>query len=159
VLWRLDPDLTTHCALQDVTIGNGLAWSADGRTAYFIDTADRRVDRFTVDPHSGGFGDRSVAFEIPASAGSPDGMCIDDEGCLWVALFGGGAAHRYSPDGELLCVVEVPVRNVTSVAFGGPGLDELFLTTARLGSPEPEAGGVFAVRPGISGPAPHAFGG
>jgi sugar lactone lactonase YvrE len=158
-LWRLDPDLQAHRLRSDVTIGNGLAWSADGHTAFFIDTATRRVDRLTADPETGDLHDRSVAFEIPAAAGSPDGMCIDDEGCLWVALFGGGAVHRYRATGELLSVVELPPSNATSVAFGGPALDELYITTARLGRDEPGAGGVFVVRPGVTGPPPEAFAG
>lgn len=158
-LWRLDPDLRAQRLVPGLTIGNGLAWSADGRWMYFIDTATRRVDRFAFDFRTGAIAERTPAFEVPAEAGSPDGMCIDDEGCLWVALFGGGAVHRYAVQGELLSIVDVPVRNVTSVAFGGPALDELYVTTARLGGEEPGAGGVFAVRPGITGPAPYEFAG
>lgn len=158
-LWRLDPDRQARRVVTDVTIGNGLAWSADGRTAYLVDTATRRVDRFATDPGTGDFFDRTTAFEVAATAGPPDGMCIDDAGCLWLAMFGGGAVHRYSVSGRLLVVVEVPVAKVTSVAFGGPALDELYITTARLGSDELGAGGVFMVRPGVSGPPAYAFAG
>jgi sugar lactone lactonase YvrE len=158
-LWRLDADLRVHRLVSDLTIGNGLAWSRDGHSAYFIDTATGRIDRFTADPDTGDLSNRAVAFEIPADAGSPDGMTMDDEGCLWIALFDGGAVRRYTVDGELLSVVEVPTKNVTSVAFGGPGLDELYITTARLGRDDPSAGGVFVVRPGITGPPASAFAG
>jgi sugar lactone lactonase YvrE len=159
MLWRLDADLTVHAVVEGLTIGNGLAWSADGRTLHFIDTALQRVDRFDVDPGTGALANRRTAFPVRGEVGSPDGMCIDADDCLWVALFGGGAVHRYSPSGELLAVVDVPVPNVTSVAFGGANLDVLYITTARLSDATPGAGGLFAVAPGVTGPPPEYFGG
>jgi sugar lactone lactonase YvrE len=164
-LWRLDPDLSVHPLVDGLTIGNGLAWTADGATMYFIDSMSHRVDVFTVDRGSGDLSDRRGLVDVPESVGLPDGMCVDDEGCLWVALFGGGALRRYSPLGELLAVISVPAANVTSVAFGGPGLDELYITTARgaddesTRAAEPYAGGIFRARPGVTGPPPMAFAG
>jgi sugar lactone lactonase YvrE len=132
---------------------------------YYIDTPTGRVDAFDADPATGDISSRRVAVEIPESAGGPDGMTIDDEGCLWVALWGGSAVHRYTPDGELDTVVELPCTQVTSCAFGGDLLDDLYITTSRLGLAEDDAaaqrlaGGLFRIRPGVSGPAAVAFNG
>jgi sugar lactone lactonase YvrE len=164
-LWRLDPDWTVHRLVDGLTIGNGMAWSADGLTMYFIDSACHRVDAFTVDPATGDLSDRRPLFDVPAADGLPDGMCIDQDGALWVALFGGGAVRRYSTDGELLAEVPLPVANVTCPVFGGPDWDELYITTGwgylddEERAAQPEAGGLFRVRPGVRGTAPHAFAG
>jgi sugar lactone lactonase YvrE len=162
-LWRLDPDWTLHEMLGGLTIGNGLGWSPDGRTLYFIDSPTQRIDAFTVDVASGDLVDRRTVVTVPEDQGMPDGMCVDAEGALWVALFGGGAVHRYSPEGELLARVSLPVSNVTCASFGGPGLDELFVTTASAHlddgerAAQPEAGGLFRVRPGVTGSLPQPF--
>jgi sugar lactone lactonase YvrE len=164
-LYRLDRDLTVHEIVRDVTISNGLTWTPDGTTMYYIDTPTGRVDAFDADPATGAVRDRRPAVEIPEAAGGPDGMTIDDEGCLWVALWGGSAVHRYTPDGRLDTVVSLPCDQVTSCAFGGSGLGELWITTSSLGlsaeqiAAQPLAGNLFVLRPGVTGPAAVAFAG
>jgi sugar lactone lactonase YvrE len=164
-LYRLDPDGQVAEILRDVTVSNGLAWTRDGRTMYYIDSALQRVDAFDVDPGSGAVGNRRVAVSVPVSSGIPDGMTMDDDGALWVALWGGGAVHRYTPDGRLDMVVELPCVNATSCAFGSADLGDLYITTSPHGLTEadrtsqPLAGGLFTFRPGVTGPAAVPFGG
>ena len=157
-LYRLDRDGSVARVLEGVTISNGLAWSGDGTTLYYIDTPTRRVDAFAYDAARGEIGKRRTVIEIPSDAGAPDGMAIDVEDGLWVALWGGGVLHRYV-DGRLDRVIALPVSQPTSCAFGGPDLDELYITSARTGltpaarAAEPLAGGLFRIRPGVRGPA------
>jgi len=164
-LYRLDPDLGVTPMLRQVTISNGLDWSLDGRTMYFIDTPTRRVDAFRFDTETGVIGDRRPAVAIRDGAGSPDGMTLDAEGYLWVALWGGWGVERYAPDGRLDMRVEVPAEQASSCSFGGPDLDTLFITTARKGFPaggrpdQPEAGGLFVCRPGPRGRPAFRFAG
>jgi sugar lactone lactonase YvrE len=164
-LFRLDPDGGVHEMLDDVTISNGLAWSADGSTMFYIDSPTQRVDAFDASVATGAIGNRRPVVTIPASVGLPDGMTIDDDGGLWVALWGGSAVHRYTPDGRLDTIVNLPCTQVTSCSFGGTGLDELYITTSRLGLPQdgpdvqPHAGDLFRVRPGVTGPAAVPFAG
>jgi sugar lactone lactonase YvrE len=162
-LYRLDPDGHVSLMLEDVTISNGLAWSHDGRTMYYIDTPTQRIDAFTFLPSTGEITDRQPAIHVPPEQGAPDGMTIDAEGGLWVALWGGGAVHRYL-DGRLDRVITLPVSQPTSCAFGGDGLDELYVTSAwdGLSSTErhaqPLAGAVFRALPGVRGLPPAVFG-
>jgi sugar lactone lactonase YvrE len=154
-LYRLDPDGSVVRMLSDVTISNGIGWSPDASTMYYIDTPTRRVDAFSFDSDEGTIRDRRPIVALPPGPGSPDGMTVDADGCLWVALYGGSAVHRYTPDGRLDAVVPVPATATTCCAFGGPQLDVLYITTAAKGTPpgaaEPHAGGLFAVDPGIRG--------
>lgn len=162
-LYRLDPDGGTSLMLDGVTISNGLAWSLDGRTMYYIDTPTRRIDAFSYSPATGELSNRRPVIAIPAEVGLPDGMTIDAEGGLWVALWGGGAVHRYL-EGRLAQVISLPVSQPTSCTFGGAELDELFVTSAREGlsleqrAAEPLAGAVFRVRPGVRGLPAAVFG-
>lgn len=158
-VYRLDPDGTVHVVLEDVTISNGMAWSLDGGTVYYVDTPTHRVDAFDFDAASGTFSNRRPAVHVD---GNPDGMTIDTDGYLWVALFGGSAVHRYSPDGRLDTVIELPVSQVTACTFGGPGMDELYVTTSRQNlsaSDEPQAGALFRARPGVRGVPASAYAG
>ena len=163
-LYCLHPDGELSAVLGGLTISNGLAWSADASTMYFIDTLTNKVDAFDF-ARSGMLSRRRAAVTIPVDQGLPDGMCIDAEDCLWVALFGGSAVHRYSPTGELLAIVEVATPNVTSCAFGGPGLSQLYITTATWGGPESDrardehAGMLFVVAPGVVGAAVGTYSG
>jgi sugar lactone lactonase YvrE len=150
-LYRLDPDLSVHTVLTGVTISNGLEWSADGGTAYYVDTPTHGVDAIDFDAATGAFGARHTAVAIDPADGNPDGLTVDDEGCLWVALWGGSAVRRYRPTGELLATVELPVSQVTACAFGGDELATLFITTSADGSDEADAGRVYSCEPGVRG--------
>lgn len=152
-LYRLDSGGGVSTVVTGVTISNGLAWSPDGATAYYIDTPTHRVDAFDYDRERGLTGRRTL-LEIPAEAGSPDGMTVDADGRLWIALWGGAAVRCYTPDGRLAEQVPLPVELVTACTFGGPGLDELYITTSGQGLAEgqqPEAGALFRYRPGVRG--------
>lgn len=164
-LYRLDPDLHVEHVLGETTISNGIDWSLDGHTMYYVDSAVGGVDCFDYDAEVGAVSSRRRLVDVPAADGLPDGLTVDAEGFIWVALWGGSAVHRYGPDGTLDAVVPLPVTQVTSCAFGGADLDELFVTSAAEGIAEdqlrrqPHAGGVFRVRPGCRGRAPNRFGG
>lgn len=159
-LHRLDPDRSVHTVLEGVTISNGIGWSPDGATAYYVDTPTRRVDRFSHDSATGELSDRRTAFDLSHLDGLPDGLAVDAEGGVWVALWGGSAVCRCTRDGVDLAV-EVPVRQVTSCVFGGDDLDQLFLTTSAEGldDPEPTAGALFAASPGVQGLPTLSYGG
>ncbi|MGH2681531.1 MAG: SMP-30/gluconolactonase/LRE family protein [Actinomycetota bacterium] len=156
-LYRLDADHRLTKVLTDVTISNGLAWSPDQRTMYYIDSTTYRIDAFDYDDTSGAVSSRRPHVEIPQSWGLPDGMNVDEEGFLWVAFWGGSAVRRLAPEGRVDAIVRFPVAQVTSCAFGGSDLSELFVTSARSGltdaalGEQPLAGGLFRVRPGVRG--------
>ena len=160
-LYRLDPDGSVGVTLRDVTISNGLQWNRAGDTVFYADTPTGRVDRFDFDPASGAFTGRRTFAEI-VGGGHPDGLAIDVEDGIWVALWGGSAVHRYGSDGGLDLVLDLPVSNVTACAFGGPELQTLFITTSRQGlGPEdqPDAGAVFRYNAGVAGAPQHAYAG
>lgn len=148
-LYRLDPGARVPVrVLSAVTISNGLGWSPDGTRMYYVDTPTRRVDVFDIDLATGEITGRRPFAEVEPGAGYPDGLCVDAEGGVWVALWEGGAVRRYRPDGGLDRVVEVGTPRVTSCAFAGDGYDLLVITTAALDSGEPGAGLTYAYRPG-----------
>jgi sugar lactone lactonase YvrE len=163
-LYRLGPTGAPVRMLDGVSISNGLAWGADGRTMFYIDSPNRLVEAFSFTMKTGDIADRRVAVRIAAGAGGPDGMTIDAEGGLWVALWDGAAVHRYI-DGRLDRVIALPVTRPTSCAFGGPDMDELFVTSAWTGltpaerAAQPLAGSLFRVRPGVHGDAPTMYAG
>jgi sugar lactone lactonase YvrE len=161
-LYRLGPSGRITRVLTNVGISNGLAWSAGRRQMYYIDSLTRRVDVLQLDD-GGSPRSREMAFRVPEESGSPDGMCMDEEGMLWIALWGGGAVQRYAPDGTLLARVEVAAAQTTSCAFGGTDGRTLFITTSREGYGEaelsrwPNAGRLFAVRLPVAGPPAAAY--
>ncbi|MDQ2699993.1 MAG: SMP-30/gluconolactonase/LRE family protein [Actinomycetota bacterium] len=158
-VYRLDPDGSVLVALDRVTISNGLDWSPDGELAYYNDTATQEVSVFDYDAVAGLTGRRRFA-AVPGA--SPDGLTVDGEGGVWVALNGDGEVWRFDPEGKRDAVVEVGARQVTACTFGGPHLDELFITTSREDlDPEddPAAGSLFRVRPGVSGLPVREFAG
>jgi sugar lactone lactonase YvrE len=158
-LYRFDADGAVSVVLPSVTCSNGLAWSPDGATAYYVDSLTHRIDVFDYDAVAGLAGRRPFV-AVAEDEGLPDGLTVDAEGGVWVAFFGGSAVRRYSTDGRLEDVLELPVSQVTACTFGGPALDELYITTSRLEVPEgdqSEAGSVFRARPGVTGLAPTPF--
>ncbi len=163
-LYCLDTDRTVRRRLQDVTISNGLAWSLDARRMYYIDSMAGEVSVFDYDAASGAIANRRTAARIPRGMGVPDGMTIDAEGKLWVALWGGHRVVRLDPDtGNCLETVPMPVTCPSSCCFGGRGMDELYITSAWIElqpearAAEPAAGGLFRCRPGVRGLPPFYF--
>jgi sugar lactone lactonase YvrE len=151
-LYRLDPDGRVHRVLDGVTISNGIDWSPDGSLAYYDDTATHRVDVFDYDRDAGLTGRRPFV-RLPDD-GNPDGLTVDADGGVWVALFGSGVVHRYTATGALDLVVELPTPQVTACTFGGPALDQLFVTTSREGmapGDDPVAGSLFRADVGVPG--------
>jgi sugar lactone lactonase YvrE len=161
--YRLDPDGSLHTVLTEVSVSNGMGWSPDGRTMYYVDTPTGGVDAFDHDPDTGEVTNRRRLVDV--ERGWPDGMTVDAEGNLWVALWDGWAVRRYTPDGRLTDTVELPAQRVTSCAFGGPDLSTLYLTSARTGLVEPvlanqpHAGALFALEAGVAGQAPGEWAG
>jgi len=162
-LYRLDVSGEVTLVLDDVTISNGLGWSPQSDTMYYVDTGRGTVDRMRFDAGTGTPSDRTTLVSVPPAEGAPDGLAVDSEGFLWVALWDGGCVRRYSPDGELERTVRLPVSRVTSMAFGGRDLADLFITTACDGlgprrlADEPLAGSVFRYRPGVTGLPTNPF--
>lgn len=158
-LHRLDPDGSVHVVLTDVTISNGLDWSPDGSRAYYNDTDTFGTDVFDYDRESGLTAQRRF---VDTGELRPDGLTVDAEGGVWIALSNGGAVRRYGSDGVLEGIVELPVRKVTACTFGGPRLDELFITTSREGlaaGEQPKAGALFRAVPGVRGLPAREFAG
>jgi len=165
-LYVMRPDLRWERLTSGVICSNGLTWSPDNRIMYYIDSPRRCVDRFLVDPATGRISDRQTVIMFEESNVLPDGMTVDEEGMLWVAEWGGWKVCRWNPHtGQKLMTIEVPTKHVTSCAFGGDGMDELFITTASAGLTEEErreqplAGSVFHVKVGVRGRPSYRFAG
>jgi sugar lactone lactonase YvrE len=165
-LYRMDTDLSVTKVLEGIGTSNGIAWSLDRKTMYYIDTRVQEVWAFDYDDATGAIANKRTAISVPRESGHPDGSTLDAEGNLWVAHWDGWNVTCYDPKtGRALRRIDVPAQRVTSVAFGGPDLDTLYITTARIGlndadlKKQPHAGGLFRCRPGVKGiPAPE-FGG
>lgn len=162
-LYRLDPDLQVRRMVDGITLSNGLDWSLDGREMYYIDSPTHGLDVFDFHLQDGSLGARRRLISIPRDEGLPDGMTVDAEGGLWVALHGSGTIRRYLADGTVDCIVHVPPPMVTCCAFGGPDLTDLYITTMREGlsaeasRAQPLAGALFVCRPGVRGRPPYRF--
>ena len=158
-LWRVNADFSCVRQRQGFTISNGLAWSQDRGTLYLIDSPTLNVLAFPLTNSGEIAGEPSICVHIPEDWDAvPDGMCMDAEGMLWIALFGGGCVTRWDPvSGQRLERLALPCRQVTSCCFGGPHLDQLFMTTARREmdaaaiKAEPLAGGLFQADVGVKG--------
>ena len=158
-LWRVNADFSCVRQRQGLTISNGLAWSQDRGTLYLIDSPTLNVLAFPLTNSGEIAGEPSICVHIPEDWDAvPDGMCMDAEGMLWIALFGGGCVTRWDPvSGQRLERLALPCRQVTSCCFGGPHLDQLFITTARREmdaaaiKAEPLAGGLFQADVGVKG--------
>ena len=167
-LYRLDPDRRITLVLDGVTEANGLGWSLDGGTFYFIDSGEPRprIRAFRCDLAAGTLGAPRDLVQPPSAHGIPDGLVVDADGCLWVAFWGGRAVRRYSPAGHLLAELPVPVSQPSCPAFGGPDLEDLYLTTAwedmtqAQRAAEPLAGHLLRTRvEGVRGQPAGQFGG
>lgn len=162
-LYRLDPDLAVHRMETGITVSNGLGWSPDRRRMVFTDSRRHIIYVYDYDAATGAIANRRPFVYTPGEAGVPDGLAIDAEGCVWSARWGGWKVTRYDPEGRVLREIPMPVEFPTSCAFGGPNLDELYITsawtrvpTARRGE-QPLAGDVFRVRAGVAGLLSRAF--
>lgn len=160
-LYRLGTNGQVTELFGGVGLSNGLDWSDDRRRFYYADSTSGGVDVFACDPETGALGERRRF--VTVEAGIPDGLALDAEGGLWLAVFGIGEVRRYTPSGELDAVVRLPVDQPTSVAFGGDDLATLYITTAREDltpaqvAAQPHAGDIFACAPGVTGRPPNRF--
>jgi sugar lactone lactonase YvrE len=157
-LYKVAPDGTTTKMLENITISNGIVWTKDGTTMYYIDTPTGKIRAYDFNKENSTISNERTVVEVDPDDGFPDGMAIDEEDMLWVGLWNGNAVGRYDPKtGELIEKIEVPAHNVTSCAFGGPNLDILYITTAKVDMTEEEtakyplAGSIFSVKPGVKG--------
>lgn len=163
-LFRVSPTGEPSRVLHDLSISNGIGWSLDDRTMYFVDSPTRRIDALEFDLEGGELGRREVLVQLDPGDGLPDGLTVDAAGCVWAAIWGTGQVRRYTPKGAIDMIVEVPVDHVTSCTFGGANYRTLFITTAGNdfdlgGEPDPLAGAIFACQPGPQGRAPALFAG
>lgn len=161
-LYRVDHDGTAHPLIDGVRMSNGLDWSPDGAYFYHVDTLTGTVSRYRWDTATGIPSDPIPFIEIPSSEGLPDGLCVDCEGCLWLAVWGSGEVRRYGVNGALLGVVQVATPNVSSCTFGGPQMNELYITTASQAAlPDTQeadhAGNVFVATTSVKGQRPGRF--
>jgi sugar lactone lactonase YvrE len=162
-VYRIGADLEPQRAIAATTISNGIGWDPADRWMYFIDSATYSLDAFEFDAASGALGERRTVATIDKAEGLPDGLAVDAEGGIWVAMFGGGRVNRYAPDGRLDRVLRLPFRNPTCPAFGGAGMETFFITTARYERAPKEsdasksAGALLALDVGVQGLPPTAF--
>lgn len=163
-LYRLELSGACTTVLSGLTISNGVGWNPAGDTMYLSDSGTGYVDAFAFDEASGALSKRRTLIRINQPGVAPDGLTVDEEGGIWVALWDGGAVHRYGPDGSLLARLPIPVARPTSCAFGGPDLDILFVTTASVGvdddarARQPDAGRVFSISGlGVRGVPCHPY--
>lgn len=161
VLFRLDPDLSLHRMLEEVSIPNGMGWTADNKKMYVTDTPTMTIFVFDFDLASGAISNKQVFFHYPdEELGGPDGLVMDSEGNLWTAICGGGKVLRISPEGEITGEVSLPTRMISCPGFAG---QDLFITSAEEEEPEkyPESveygGSLFKVHVGVSGMPVHRF--
>jgi sugar lactone lactonase YvrE len=166
VLWSLGAHGEVSVALEGISESNGLDWSPDGTVFYYVDSGDTTIRRYRYAADCGEIGERLADLDDVAGTGwgVPDGLVVDGEGAIWVALWDGGAVRRYAPHGDLLDHIDMPVQRPTCPAFAGPGLDLLVVTSGWEGLPageraaQPWAGHVLAAPVGVSGRLPHRYG-
>lgn len=164
-LYRVDPDGKVEKFLDSVTVSNGIVWTKDKKIMYYIDTPTGWIRAYDYDPSKRTISNERIAVEIPESLGYGDGMAIDENDELWVALWNGnGIAHFDPQSGKLIKKIEIPAHNVTSCSFGGKDLDVLMVTTASIDMNEdeklqfPDAGSLFSFKPGVKGQKGFYFG-
>lgn len=163
-LYRIDHDLSCVPIDTGYRVTNGPAFSVDGHTMYHTDSAVQRVYAFDLDG-DGNATSRRMFLQFTPDMGYPDGMTVDSENCVWIAFWDGWCVRRFAPDGGLLAEIPVPVQKPTSVAFGGPDIDRIFISSAARGlsdaerESQPQAGGLFVFYPGVNGVAELPFAG
>jgi len=165
-LYSLETDLSVKKRLSQITIANGIVWTSDHKTMYYIDTPTMKVDAYDYDIETGDLSNHRVAVTVPEEFGWPDGMAIDVEDKIWVGHWGGWQITRFDPlTGETLQVIKLPVAQVTACAFGGPDLNRLYITTAKTGldaaalEKQPHAGNLFVIDVDVSGVPSDKFSG
>lgn len=163
-LFRLDTDLRLTPLDSGIHFSNGPCWSPDAKTFYFSDSWLRTTYAYDYDPESGAVSNRRIFVDTSDLGGLPDGATVDIQGRVWMAIYGGGKVAAFTPDGALDRVIDLPVSLVSSLAFGGPGLDRLFVTTIAHGldgtPTEPGAGSLYAIDDiGARGRPEHRFAG
>jgi sugar lactone lactonase YvrE len=165
-LYCLETDGTVRKVVEGVSVSNGIGWSPDNRTMYYIDSPTKKVMAYDYSLERGEITKPRVAVTIPEGEGFPDGMTVDVEGMLWIAHWDGWQVSRWNPaTGEKITSIPVPAAQTSSCIFGGDNYDELFITTARVGLSEeqlkqqPHAGGVFCIKPGVKGKPSSFYGG
>jgi sugar lactone lactonase YvrE len=154
-LYRLDPDRTVTELVPGVGISNGIGWSPDERLMYYVDSLAYRIDVFDYDQATGDIGGRRTLALLGRGDVMPDGLAVDEGGDIWVAVWGGSAVHRYTAAGRLAGELRLPAAHVTSCAFGGQGLDQLYITTAA--GPGSGAGALFTCPAGVTGLPSHPY--
>jgi sugar lactone lactonase YvrE len=173
-VYRVEPSGDVTTVIEKATLSNGLGWTEDDATFYFADSVAGQVAAYDFDLETGTLGHRRVVVPTDGRPFNPDGLTIDQEGCLWVAHFADGPGSvcgvpggitRFAPDGQELTSIRMPVSYVTSACFGGADLRDLYITTGRIDVPqadlvhEPHAGGLFRWRAKVAGSVLHGFGG
>jgi sugar lactone lactonase YvrE len=165
-LFRVDPDGNWKKMDTGFTVANGLGWSPDNKRMYFTDSTRRTIYVYDFDLLSGNIANRRNFITLRANEGTPDGLTVDEEGCLWVAVWDAWRVSRYSPQGEELLRIRMPVPRPTSCCFGGPDLDTLYVTSASVRLNEdalraaPLSGSLFAIKiPGVRGLPETTFAG
>ena len=163
-LFMIKNDHSVTTKIDSVTISNGIVWTKDKKTMYYIDTPTSQIKAYDYNNATGNISNERVAVQVDSALGFPDGMTIDSEDMVWVGMWNGDAVIRFNPKtGKLLQKIEVPAHNITSCAFGGENLETLYITTAKLDmTPEelekyPLAGSVFKVNTGIKGVQSNFF--
>jgi sugar lactone lactonase YvrE len=154
-LYRLDPDLSVTRLVTGVGTSNGIGWSPDERLMYYIDSQVHRVDVFDYDPATGEIDGRRPFAAVGDGDVVPDGLTVDADGGVWVAVWGGYAILHHDPEGQVIETVDLPAARVSSCVFGGPDLDRLYITTAA--GPGESAGALFVCEPGVTGQPSHPF--
>ncbi len=164
-LYRLDPDRTVHTMITGVSIPNGLGWSLDNTVMYFTDSVPRIIYVFDFDTATGNITNRRNLIEVPEEMGTPDGLAVDSAGYIWSAFWDGAKIVRYAPDGKVDRIVAVPALRPTSCVFGGPDLDELYITSSRADlntdvlERYPLSGDLFRLKAGMTGREKFKFAG
>jgi len=156
-LYRLDPDGSLHTMETGLTVSNGIGWSPDNKTMYFTDSMPRMIYAYDFDAATGAIENRRPFIHTPDEPGVPDGLTVDSQGLIWSARWGGWKITRYDPDGKVEREIQVPAQRPTSCTFGGPDLNELYVTSASVGIDwlervkQPEAGNLFRIHVDVKG--------